>query len=121
MVTSRILAAAVMVAATAGIGPAAFAQPAPAPSASAPAGQHRHGNAYMRALRSLDLSDAQKTQIRTLLVNARQNSQATTDPAARKADRERLRAQIDAVLTPEQRTKLQQTLASERKNPPSKT
>jgi Spy/CpxP family protein refolding chaperone len=120
MITSRLLAAAVLAAATAGIAPAAFAQPSPAPAASAPA-RHHHGNAYMRALRSVDLTDAQRTQIRTLMTNARTNMQSTSDPAARKANFQHLREQIEAVLTPAQRTKLQQTLAAQRQSSPSRT
>ena len=60
-----------------------------APAATSPQ-RRRHGSRYMRALRSLNLTDAQKTQIRTIMRNQEQA----------------MRSQIDGVLTPEQRTQL---------------
>ncbi len=54
------------------------------------------------ALAKLNLSDAQKQQIHDAM---RQSRQATrnADEATRKANREKLRAQIDGILTPDQR------------------
>ncbi len=38
----------------------------------------------------------------------------TIDPATRKANRDKLHAQIDAILTPAQRTQLQTTMQQQR-------
>jgi Spy/CpxP family protein refolding chaperone len=99
----------------------ALAQQAPPPGAPAPAASaephhhgHGHHSAYMRALRSLNLSDAQKQQIKAAFQQSRQANQ-NADPATRKANGQKLRAQIDNILTPAQRTQLQTTLQQERK------
>ena len=83
---------------------AALAQSAPAPY-TAPAGSaahaawhHRGGPGYIRALRALNLSDAQRQQIRTYMQTSQQQ----------------LRAQIDGVLTPAQRTQLHSSLQQSR-------
>jgi Spy/CpxP family protein refolding chaperone len=98
----------------------ALAQQAPPPGAPAPAASaaphhhgHRHHSAYMRALRSLNLSDAQKQQIKAAFQQSRQANQ-NADPATHKANSEKLHAQIDGILTPAQRTQLQTTLKQER-------
>ena len=121
--SARFLGAAALVAAFAA--PAAvFAQTAPAmpagaPAAGAPAAgaHHRHhGNGYMRALHSLNLSDAQKQQIKTAMQQMHPAGQTaqTMDPATRKANREKLHAQIEAILTPAQRTQLQAAMQQQR-------
>jgi Spy/CpxP family protein refolding chaperone len=96
---------------------AAFAQTAPAPLASPMPGMHghhgHHGSAYMRALHALNLSDAQKAQIKTAMQQSHQAGQ-NADPATRKADREKLRAQIDGILTPDQRTQLHTAMQQQR-------
>jgi Spy/CpxP family protein refolding chaperone len=80
---------------------AASAQGAPGPAAAptAPAATTPHhrgrGPRYMRALRSLNLTDAQRQQIRTIMRNQEQA----------------LRSQIDGVLTPDQRTQLRANLS----------
>lgn len=65
---------------------------------SAPAAHATHhrarGMRYMHALRSLNLTAAQRGQIRTIVRNQRQA----------------LRTQIDGVLTPDQRTQLRANL-----------
>ncbi|HYZ16930.1 MAG TPA: hypothetical protein VE591_11035 [Candidatus Acidoferrum sp.] len=101
----------------------ALAQQAPQPGAPAPAGSaapshhgRGHHSAYMRALRSLNLSDAQKQQIKAAYQQTRQANQ-NADPATRKANGEKLRSQIDAILTPDQRTQLQTKLQQERSEP----
>lgn len=98
----------------------AFAQTAPAPAAplSSPApGMHRHHHGhrggYMRVLQTLGLSAAQKQQIQTAMQQSRQSNQ-NADPATRKANRAQLRSRIDAILTPDQRTRLQAALAQQR-------
>jgi Spy/CpxP family protein refolding chaperone len=117
MIRLSRLVAAVSVAALLGAPFAAFAQPAPvavpSPGAAAPAQRHHHRSPYMHALRSLNLSDAQRQQITTLTQSAR-SAPRTTDPAVRRANMEKLRAQIDAVLTPAQRTQLQTELKNAR-------
>ena len=101
---------------------AALAQQAP-PAAGAPVpagavqpGMHRHGhhpNAFRSALQGLNLSAAQKTQIDQIFAQAR-GANRNADPATRKANRAKLRAQIEAVLTPAQRTQLQAALRQAR-------
>lgn len=114
MIVSRLLAAAAFVTATA-VGVPAFAQiaPAPAPAASGAPHARHHGSPFIRALRGLDLSDAQKSQIRTLMQNARSANQ-NADQATKRANAAKLRTDIENVLTPDQRTKLQQSLANQR-------
>lgn len=111
--SARLLAAAALAVACT-FPAAAFAQAAPL--ASPAPGMHRHhghGGGYMRALRTLGLSDAQKQQIQTAMQQSRQSGQ-NADPAARKANREKLRAQIDGILTADQRTRLRTALAQQR-------
>jgi Spy/CpxP family protein refolding chaperone len=61
-----------------------------------------------RALQGIDLSDSQRTQIRSLMQQYRQAHPkgSQPDPQARKA----LRAQIMAVLTPDQQSRLTSNL-----------
>jgi Spy/CpxP family protein refolding chaperone len=63
----------------------------------------------MRALRSLNLSDSQKTQIRSIVQNYRQKDQGV-DLATRRANSQQMRADIMNVLTPAQRTQFDQTV-----------
>ena len=78
----------------------AQAQQGPPP----PPPQSQHGDWMMHRFSDLNLTDAQKSQIQTLMQNYRQAHPrgSTPDPDARK----QLRAQIDAVLTPDQRAQL---------------
>lgn len=87
----------------------AFAQQTadPAPAASAAPGQwggHRHHAGFMRAMRGLNLTDQQKTQIKQLVQQFRQAHPrgSQPDPEARK----QLRQQILGVLTPAQQAQL---------------
>jgi Spy/CpxP family protein refolding chaperone len=116
--STRFLAAAVL-AASLTVPVAAFAQQAPSvPAGAAPVtapGQHgRHHNAFRSALRGLNLSASQKTQIDQIFAQARGQNKGA-DPATRKANREKLRAQVEAVLTPAQRTQLQTALQQARR------
>ena len=95
--------------------PPAAAAPQTAPAPGAP--HHHSGGRYMRALRTLGLSDAQKQQIRSAIVATRQANQ-NADPDTIKANRKALRAQIDGVLTPDQRAQLRAKLQAERQAPP---
>lgn len=102
---------------------AASAQPAPAAppvNAASPAAHkhHHHRSAYMSSLRKLNLSDAQRQQIRGIMQTAH-NAPKTTDPAARRANAKQVRAQIDAVLTPAQRTQLKASMDAARANRPA--
>lgn len=93
----------------AGLSLPAIAQVQQAPSAPA---QSRHGDRMMRRFSNLNLTDQQKSQIKTLVQNYRQAHPkgSTADPDARKA----LRDQINAVLTPDQRAQLKSDMAQHR-------
>jgi Spy/CpxP family protein refolding chaperone len=91
------------------------APPPPAAPAAAGAPAPRHGAHYMRALRSLNLTDAQKAQIKTAMQQTRQANE-NADPQTRKTNLEQLRAQINSVLTPDQRAQLQAELQKERED-----
>ena len=79
----------------------AVAQVQQAPAAPA---QSQHGDRMMHRFDDLNLSDQQKSQIQSLMQNYRQAHPrgSAPDPDARK----QLRGQIDAILTPDQRTQL---------------
>jgi Spy/CpxP family protein refolding chaperone len=101
---------------------AASAQTVPAPGVGAPPAaqqqshhRHHHRSPYLRAMRGLNLSDAQKQQIAGILKNSRTASKAT-DPQTRRANMQAVRRQIEGVLTPDQRTQLQTKLAQAHKH-----
>jgi Spy/CpxP family protein refolding chaperone len=88
----------------------------PAPGASQPAeGHHRGGMMHM--LQTLNLSQQQQDQIKTLMTSYKQAHPegSPKDPTARK----QLQDQIMAVLTPDQRTKLEQEKAAWRSQHPA--
>jgi len=95
---------------------ASFAQSAPA-TVAAPAApgakHHHHGSRYMHALRGLNLSATQREQVKGFMQTARATMK-TSDQATRRSTAKQLRAQIDGVLTPAQRTQLQSTLKQAR-------
>jgi Spy/CpxP family protein refolding chaperone len=102
---------------------AVSAQSAPAPAAgqAAPANgaghHHRHGNRYMRAMRGLNLSDTQKTQIRGIMQSAHQARIAggpAADPQTRRQNTIALHQQIEGVLTDTQRAQLHASLRAQR-------
>ena len=123
MSSIRFLAAAVL-AASLTLPVAAFAQQAPpVPAGPAPAGaaqpgetgrHHGHRGAFRKALAGLNLSAAQKTQIDQAFAQAK-GANRGADPATRKANREKLHAQIEAILTPAQRAQLQSALQQARR------
>ena len=118
MSSIRFLAAAVL-AASLTVPAAAFAQQAPSvPAGAAPVtapGQHgHHRNGFRAALRGLNLSASQKTQIDQIFAQARGQNKGA-DPQTRKANRAKVRAQVEAVLTPAQRTQLQSALQQARR------
>jgi Spy/CpxP family protein refolding chaperone len=96
---------------------AAFAQQAPpAPVPPAVAGHRHHANRYREALNRLGLSAAQRSQIDQVFAQHRGENKGA-DAATRRANRERLRSQVDAILTPAQREQLRTTLRQERRAP----
>jgi Spy/CpxP family protein refolding chaperone len=81
--------------------PAAFAQDQP--TGAAPAGG-AHGQRMGQLLMSLNLSDAQKSQIRAIVADARKQNTNVTDRDERRANMKTAYGKIDNVLTPAQRT-----------------
>jgi len=89
---------------------------APQCAQSAPGAPGIHGGGKLKKLSNeLELTDAQKAQLRPILMGAHQQSQAikadtTLTPEARKTKMHELgrstRQQMQAILTPEQREKL---------------
>ncbi len=82
--------------------PAASAQDQPA--GSPPAGAQRGRMA--KILMSLNLSDAQKAQIRTIRDETMKANANVTDRDARRANYKAMMTKVEAVLTPAQRTEL---------------
>jgi Spy/CpxP family protein refolding chaperone len=90
------------------------APPAPPAGAALPGGApgqpgRQHHGGMRAALTKLGLSDAQRTQIDQAFAQSRAGNQ-NADPATRRANHEKLRAQIDGILTPAQRTQLMQQM-----------
>jgi Spy/CpxP family protein refolding chaperone len=85
--------------------PAVAQQQQQSPPPGQPQQYQRGGDWMMRRFSDLNLTDQQKSQIQTIMQNFRQAHPpgSPPDPDARK----QLRDQINAVLTPDQRTKLQ--------------
>ena len=83
-----------------------------APAAGAPAAGARHGFGIGRALRTLNLNEQQKAQIKQLMDQYRQQHPrgSTPDPQSR----QQLRDRIMSVLTPQQQAQLRQELARPR-------
>ncbi len=75
-------------------------QPAGAPPANG------HGNRMGKMLMSLNLSDAQKSQIRSIIADARKRNKNVTDNDQRHANMKAAYAKVETVLTPDQRTEL---------------
>jgi Spy/CpxP family protein refolding chaperone len=97
--------------------PPAFAQ-ANGPGATGPGANGPNANGgrrFGRILLSLGLSDVQKSQIRDLMKAARAKNQSVTDPQVKRANMRAAFAQIDQVLTPDQRTQLHAKLQAARK------
>jgi Spy/CpxP family protein refolding chaperone len=117
----RSIVATAVLAASLTVPVAAFAQQAPplgAPSAAPgqPGAHHgRHHNGFRTALRGLNLSTAQKTQIDQIFAQARGQNKGA-DPATRKANRAKVRSQVEAVLTPAQRAQLKSVLQQARQH-----
>lgn len=119
MSISRFLGSAAFVAALA-VPATALAQQASPPSmtTAAPRAEgahngHRHGG-FRKALSGLNLTAAQQTQVDQAFAEAHQANR-NADPATRKASRRQLRARIEAILTPAQRTQLNAALHRNRR------
>ncbi len=84
--------------------PAALAQDqaSPAPAMPPGGGRGRMGKALM----SLNLSDAQKTQIRGIMADVRKQNESVTDRDQKRANYKAAMTKVEAVLTPAQRTEL---------------
>ncbi len=110
MINRHFLAAAALVTALCGAGAAAGAQSdtaaTPAPAASAAPFPHRHRPSRMaRALRTLNLTSDQQTQIRSILRDARSAKQSGTPETHRQVV-----SQIEGLLTPAQRATFEAAL-----------
>jgi Spy/CpxP family protein refolding chaperone len=119
----RLIRGLALVAFAAGLPLAASAQVIPQPPANGPAGApqqggHHRGNPYMRAVRSLSLNDSQKSQIQSIVQSYRQKNQGV-DRTTRRANTRQMRSDIMNVLTPAQRTQLQQQMQQYRNAQPS--
>jgi Spy/CpxP family protein refolding chaperone len=78
-------------------------------------GSSQRGPRFGQVLLSLGLSDDQKARIRSIMQDARQQSQGADQETRRKNFRAAM-AKIDGVLTPAQRDQLHQKLAAMRQN-----
>jgi Spy/CpxP family protein refolding chaperone len=78
------------------------------------AGSH-HGHPFMKAMRELNLTDAQKSQMRQLISQYREAHPkgSTPDPAARR----QLRTQLRNILTPQQQAQLKEDIRAMRPSP----
>ena len=92
----------------------AFAQTAPAqgPQPGGPAVTRHHHRGAM--FRDLNLTPDQTAKIKAIRERYRAQNQNVTDPTQRHANFKAQRDEIMAVLTPEQRQKLQQRMAARR-------
>jgi Spy/CpxP family protein refolding chaperone len=108
----RLIASAALIAAFAA--PlTAFAQQPPPPVTGSPAPERQYRSPFMRALHTLDLSPVQRQQIEDAVAQTRQANR-NADESTRRVNREKLHAQIDAILTPEQRAQFQAELQRQR-------
>ena len=99
---------------SAGIALGTIAPAAAQADAGPPAGGQRGGQRFGKMLLSLNLSDGQKAQIRSIMADARAKGKALTDRDAKRANMRAAFAKIDTVLTPPQRTKLHAQMAAAR-------
>ncbi len=83
-------------------------------SQGGPARMHR----FQRVLESLNLTDAQKTQIKQIMADTRAKN-TDADPETRKSNFKDAMAKIDTVLTPEQRTEFHAKMQAMRRPPAS--
>jgi Spy/CpxP family protein refolding chaperone len=94
------------------VGPlAAGAQTAPAPAASAapmtgsPHHHRHHHPSFMHALHAVTLTPAQQQQV-AAFHDQETKANLNADPAAKKANAQKMREEIMGILTPDQKTQL---------------
>jgi Spy/CpxP family protein refolding chaperone len=104
--TAALYGVADVAASSAGLLPAASAQAAP---------QHNH---MAEMLESLGLSDAQKSQIRGIMDQAREQNKNVSDREQKRANMKAAMEKVRNVLTPDQRAKLDAKIAEWRKSHP---
>jgi Spy/CpxP family protein refolding chaperone len=63
-------------------------------------------------LMTLNLSDAQKGQIRGIIASARQQNQSVSDPQTKRSNMRAAYAKVRDILTPAQRAKLESEMAA---------
>jgi len=84
-----------------------------APVAPVPGVHARHGHhGYMHALRALNLTTDQKSQIAAFRKDTKA-ANLNADPATKKANGQKLRSEVEGVLTPDQRTQLTNEIKAE--------
>ena len=106
---------------------AAFAQPAPQPppgappaagAPPAPGGHREHRGGMSHLFSSLNLTDAQKAKVQAISQKYRQQNQNVTDPQQRHTNMRAQRDEMMAVLTPDQKQKLQSQIQQMRQRRP---
>jgi len=84
----------------------ALGRVAPALAQSAPAGAQSPRAKFGKMLLTLNLSDAQKDQIRSIMQSTRDQNKNVTDPEVKRANFKAAFGKIETVLTKAQVTKL---------------
>jgi Spy/CpxP family protein refolding chaperone len=84
----------------------AAAQTANGPAMSGGQGYAKGRQRFAKMLMSLNLSDGQKSQIRSIMADARAKNKTLTDPQDKRKTMFGAFQNIEAVLTPAQKTKL---------------
>jgi Spy/CpxP family protein refolding chaperone len=87
---------------------------APVLAQAAPPAGGQHGQRFGQMLMTLDLSDAQKSQIRGIIASARQQNENVTDPQVKRANMRAAYAKVRAVLTAPQQAKLKSEMEAAR-------
>ena len=83
------------------------------PPAAAPVQHRHHAGRFATAVHALNLSADQRRQIDDAIASNRATSRGA-DKATKQANRKRLRAQIESLLTPDQRAQLSAELHRKR-------
>lgn len=83
------------------------------PPAAAPAQHRHHAGRFVAAVHALNLSADQRRQIDDAVAANRAASRGA-DKATKRANRQRMHAQIESILTPDQRAQLKAELHRKR-------